>query len=36
MRSFEFEAKKITDNAGVERTVKQYTKADVNVVDEEL
>jgi len=31
----EFKAKKIKDNAGVERTVKQYTKAEVSVVDEE-
>ena len=31
----EFEAKKITDNAGIERVVKQYTDGEVSVVDEE-
>ncbi len=31
----EFESKKITDNAGVERVVKQYTDGEVSVVDEE-
>ena len=35
MDEFKFEAKKITDIAGVERTVKQYAEADVSVIDEE-
>ncbi|MHA2183181.1 MAG: 4Fe-4S dicluster domain-containing protein [Promethearchaeota archaeon] len=31
----EFEAKKITSNDGVERVVKQYTEAEIRIVDEE-
>ncbi len=31
----EFEAKKITDNAGIKRVVKQYTEGEVSIVDEE-
>lgn len=31
----EFEAKKITDNKGIERVVKQYTDGKVRIVDEE-
>jgi len=31
----EFEAKKITDNEGIERVVKQYTDGEVSIVDEE-
>jgi len=31
----EFEAKKIKDDKGIERVVKQYTKAEVSVVDKE-
>ena len=31
----EFEAKKITDNEGIERVVKQYTDGEVSIVDDE-
>ena len=31
----EFEAKKITDNAGIERVVKQYTDGEISIIDEE-
>jgi len=31
----DFEAKKVKNNAGVERTVKQYAEAEVEVIDEE-
>lgn len=31
----EFEAKKITDNAGIERIVKQYTDGEISIIDEE-
>lgn len=33
--NLEFEAKKIKDNQGIERVVKQYTTAEVSIVDEE-
>ncbi|MFW9829534.1 MAG: 4Fe-4S binding protein [Candidatus Thorarchaeota archaeon] len=33
--TLEFEAKKITDNAGIKRVVKQYTDGEISIVDEE-